>query len=80
MKLIIILYTGISILIDSVGSILGKQEDDKEYVDKITKIILKDDRIKKIDKFEEKSSIFSFYYVNKLSNKMNSSDYYLEKW
>ena len=75
---LIILYTGISILIDSVGSILGKQEDDKEYVDKITKIILKDDRIKKIDKLNiiKYGSYYQVELVVLVSDKLKLTDSY----
>lgn len=75
---LIILYTGINILIDSVGSILGKQEDDKEYVDKITKIILKDDRIKKIDKLNiiKYGSYYQVELVVLVSDKLKLTDSY----
>ncbi len=75
---LIIIYTGINIFIDNTSSILGKNEDDKEYINRIKKIILKDKRVKKIDKLNV-IKYGSYYQVELtviVSNKLKLVDSY----
>lgn len=75
---IIIIYTGINIFIDNTSCILGKMEDDNEYIDKIKKIILSDKRVKKIDKLNviKYGSYYQVELTVLVSNKLKLTDSY----
>lgn len=55
-----IFYTGYGILKENIISIIGARENDSNYLDNITKIILSDDRIVKIDELEVMK--YGYYY------------------
>lgn len=75
---LIIIYTGMNIFLDNTSCILGKMEDDNEYINKIKKIILADKRVKKIDKLNV-IKYGSYYQVELtviVSNKLKLTDSY----
>lgn len=75
---LIIIYTGINIFIDNTSCILGKMEDDDEYINKVRNIILSDKRVKKIDKLNV-IKYGSYYQVELtviVSNKLKLTDSY----
>ena len=75
---IIIIYTGFSIFIQNTSCILGKSEDDNKYIERVKKIILRDKRIKKIDKLNV-IKYGSYYQVGLtvlVSNKLKLTDSY----
>lgn len=75
---VIIIYTGFNIFKENTSCILGKNEDDTDYINKIKKVILADKRVKKIDKLNV-IKYGSYYQVNLtviVSNKIKLTDSY----
>lgn len=75
---VIIIYAGFNILKENTSCILGKNEDDTEYIKRIKKIILSDKRVKKIDKLNV-IKYGSYYQVELtviVSNKLKLIDSY----
>ena len=75
---LIIIYTGINIFIDNTSCILGKSEDNDEYIEKLRNIILKDKRVKKIDKLNviKYGSYYQVELTVLVSNKLKLTDSY----
>ena len=75
---LIIIYTGMNIFVDNTSCILGKMEDDNEYIDKIKRIILSDKRVKKIDKLNviKYGSYYQVELTVLVSNKLKLIDSY----
>lgn len=75
---LIIIYTGFNIFIDNTSLILGRSEDDEEYINRIKKIILKDNRVKEIDKLNviKYGSYYQVELTVLVSNKLKLIDSY----
>ena len=75
---LIIIYTGFNIFKENTSCILGKNEDDEEYIEKIRKIILSDERVKDIEKLNviKYGSYYQVELTVKVSNKLKLVDSY----
>ena len=75
---LIIIYAGFNIFRENTSCILGKSEDDKEYIEKLRKIVLTDKRVKKIDKLNviKYGSYYQVELTVLVSNKLKITDSY----